>query len=378
MPQFASSTPIRRTTLGIRWSYLSTLPNMSDTSPLSSTVEEQALHKPDRELGTAIRWYRPRLPKEVLASLNRKSDFKGFLQTGGYLLTITATGWLFVWCCFEHPWFAVPALFLHGACCAFLINGFHELVHDSVFKTRWLNRFFLNIFSFLGWYNHIGFWASHSEHHRFTLHPPDDLEVVLPQQATLKMILRFGIVDFNGLRWIIPATLRSARGHLGGEWDTYLFTKRKPEMRKALHRWAAIVLAGHALIAIVSIATGYWPILIAVSFGRFFGSGIQFLCNATQHIGLVDEYPDFRVCCRTFELDPVLRFLYWNMNYHTEHHMFAGVPCYNLRRLHRLIKNEMPESTRGLIQTWKQISQILKRQKDDPTYQFVPKVPLGE
>jgi fatty acid desaturase len=135
------------------------------------------------------------------------------------------------------------------------------------------------------------------------------------------------------------------------------------------------VLAGHTAIAIASIATGYWPVFIAVSFGRFFGSGLQFLCNATQHIGLVDEYPDFRVCCRTFELNPVLRFLYWNMNYHTEHHMFAGVPCYNLRRLHLLIKDEMPPCTNGLIATWQQIGWILRKQKEDPNFQFVPSLP---
>jgi len=99
------------------------------------------------------------------------------------------------------------------------------------------------------------------------------------------------------------------------------------------------------------------------------------MCNATQHIGLTDEYPDFRVCCRTFTLNPVLQFLYWHMNYHTEHHIYAGVPCYNLARLHRLIQSEMPESTHGLIATWKQISWILKRQEEDPTYQFVPKLP---
>ena len=335
------------------------------------------LTKPERQTGTAVRWYRPRLSKEVLADLNRKNNFKAFLQTGGFLATIIATGTLFVGLSLRHSWWAIPALFLHGACCAFLINGFHELVHDSVFKSKRLNRLFLEIFSFLGWYNHIGFWASHSEHHRFTLHPPDDLEVVLPQQVTLKSILKFGIVDYNGLRWVVPATLRVAKGNLSGEWETYLFTKKKQEMRAAFHRWAKFVLVGHSLIAVVSIATGYWPVFVAVSFGRFFGAGIQFLCNATQHVGLVDEYPDFRVCCRTFTLNPVLRFLYWDMNYHTEHHMFAGVPCYNLGRLHNLIKDEMPACTNGLIETWRQISWILVKQKQDPSFQFVPKVPQG-
>lgn len=297
------------------------------------------------------------------------------MQTGGYLGLLVLTGSLFVYLCFHYPWLAFPALLLHGACCAFLINGFHELVHDSVFKTKWLNEFFLRIFSFLGWYNHIGFWASHSEHHRFTLHPPDDLEVVLPQQVNLKSILKWGIVDYRGLKGVIPGTLRTAQGHLGGEWDQYLFTKKKPEMRPALHRWARTVLIGHFLIAFSCLATGYWPVIIAISFGRFFGAGFQFLCNATQHIGLVDEYPDFRVCCRTFYLGPVVQFLYWHMNYHTEHHMFAGVPCYNLALLHRYIKAEMPACPNGLVETWRQINWILERQKEDPSYQFVPEIP---
>lgn len=344
-------------------------------SPEELLPEQGPIQKPERPAGTQVRWYRPKLSKEELASLNKRSDLLGFAQTLGYLGVLAGTGTAFVWAALHLPLLAVPLLFVHGACCAFLINGFHELVHDSVFKTRKLNTFFLHIFSFLGLYNHIAFWASHTEHHKFTLHPPDDLEVVLPQQVTLKALLRYGLIDINGLRWVIPGLLSTARGNLHGEWETYLFTKIKPGMRPALHRWARIVLIGHGLIAVAAIATGLWPIILAVTFGRFFGAGVQFLCNATQHIGLVDEYPDFRVCCRTFYLNPVLQFLYWHMNYHTEHHMYAGVPCYKLGRLHRRIRHEMPTPTRGLIQTWRQIHQILKRQAADPSYQYMPKLP---
>jgi fatty acid desaturase len=81
------------------------------------------------------------------------------------------------------------------------------------------------------------------------------------------------------------------------------------------------------------------------------------------------------VCCRTFYLNPVLQFLYWHMNYHTEHHMYAGVPCYNLGRLHRRIRHEMPPCPRGLIQTWREIRDILRRQAEDPSYQHFPSLP---
>ena len=105
------------------------------------------------------------------------------------------------------------------------------------------------------------------------------------------------------------------------------------------------------------------------------GAWLQFLCNATQHVGLQDDVPDFRLCCRTFYLNPFLQFIYWHMNYHTEHHMYAAVPCYKLGKLHHIIEDEMPYCTSGLIETWKQISKIMERQKKEPGYQYVPLLP---
>ena len=76
-----------------------------------------------------------------------------------------------------------------------------------------------------------------------------------------------------------------------------------------------------------------------------------FLCNNTQHVGLQDNVPDFRLCTRTILLNLVVRFLYWHMNFHIEHHMYAAVPCYNLGRLHEAIKHNLPRSPNGLLET---------------------------
>jgi fatty acid desaturase len=74
-------------------------------------------------------------------------------------------------------------------------------------------------------------------------------------------------------------------------------------------------------------------------------------------------------------LNPFLRFLYWHMNYHTEHHMYAAVPCYNLGRLHALIMPDLPHCPHGLLEAWKQIISILEKQEQDPTYQFKAELP---
>ena len=102
---------------------------------------------------------------------------------------------------------------------------------------------------------------------------------------------------------------------------------------------------------------------------------MYYLINNTQHTVLVDNTNDFRLCCRTIELNPVFRFLYWKMNYHTVHHMYPGVSCYKLADLHKAIEHDLPVSTSGIYETWKQIISILNQQLIEPEYQFVQILP---
>jgi fatty acid desaturase len=126
-------------------------------------------------------WYKCPISREDLATLNQRSDWKGLAHTLGHLGLLVLSGGAAWFAVGRAPWYVVLVLlYLHGAFYAFLLNGFHELVHRTVFKTRALNTFCLQIFSFLGYQNPVMFWASHQEHDKYRLHPPDDLEVVLP------------------------------------------------------------------------------------------------------------------------------------------------------------------------------------------------------
>ena len=73
--------------------------------------------------------------------------------------------------------------------------------------------------------------------------------------------------------------------------------------------------------------------------------------------------PDFRLCTRTVILNPFFRFLYWHMNYHIEHHMYAAVPCYRLGKLHAAIKSDLPHCPQGLYEAWTEIAAILEPTK---------------
>ena len=54
--------------------------------------------------------------------------------------------------------------------------------------------------------------------------------------------------------------------------------------------------------------------------------------------------------------------------------MFAGVPCYNLKKLHHLLVEDMPE-LRTLFGAWREMRETWQRQKADPDYFFDTPLP---
>jgi fatty acid desaturase len=323
-----------------------------------------------------IPWYRTPLASADFKSLHQRSDWLGALQTGGYLGVLTLTGTAAFLAAGRLPIPVVLLLILlHGMMYAFLINAVHELVHGTVFRTRFLNAFFLRVFAFLAKNNFRMIEESHARHHRYTLHQPDDLEVVLPAgQVLLKHFLLTGIINPMAVWPSFSSTIRFARDRFEGEWELTLFPPGSPA-RRATVRWARILLAGHGLILVVSLYFHLWLIPVLITLGPFYGGWLQSACNGTQHVGLQDDVSDFRLCCRSFTINPVLQFLYWHMNYHIEHHMYAAVPCYRLGRLHRLIQHDLAPCPHGVIETWKEIAAIQKIQQTNPAYEHVALLP---
>jgi len=308
-------------------------------------------HEHDHDHGNErIPWHRTKIDKRLLQELNQRSDAKGLWQAGGHLLLLLASGSLAVWSAGVWPWWAtLGVVWIHGTFWSFLLNGFHELIHGTVFKSKKLNNVFLNIFSFLGQYNPVLFWASHTEHHKYTLHPPRDLEVVLPVEFSVKGFLRCAFFNVRGVMHNLKQHGRLSFGRLKGEWEHHLFPAQAKEKKRDLVRWARIILFGHsaiilalATLAIVTQSPRWAVAILVTSLAPYFGGWLLFLLNNTQHVGLTDKVPDFRLCSRTIYVNRFFEFLYWNMNYHIEHHMYAGVPCYNLRKMHRAIAHELP------------------------------------
>ena len=340
-----------------------------------------------------VEWYRSPIPGKRLRELSRRSDAQGWFQAGGHLALFCLTGALVFHFWSLQLWGAfLLALFCHGTVTSFF-SGIapHELGHGTVFRTKRLNKIFLHIFSLIGWFDTYDYNMSHTYHHRYTLHPEGDREVLLPIEPTLASTFMLQMFTVNlltrrgrtfskgGLIDNVITSLRTALGlndpgaAPGTDWVRALHEDQPEEYRKTV-LWSRILILFHGSILVIAIATGLWVLPLIFTTAVFTANWLGYFVGLPQHCGLMDEVNDFRKSVRSMRLNPLFSFLYWRMEWHIEHHMYAGVPCYNLGRLYEEIADDMPEP-RSLIGAWKEMRMVWKRQKEEPDYQFDTPLP---
>ena len=298
-----------------------------------------------------ISWYRTPLAPGMLATLSGRSDLRGWLQAGGHLLLLLATGALAL-ALFRHghELLALPALLLHGGCYGFLgwAGAGHELSHRTVFRSRRLNDGFLALFAFLSWNNPVYFRASHSRHHQKTVHAEADFEVRLPQTTKPGDWLWAVTLDVPALIRAVRIVAENARNIVKGPAGRLLFADPSAPARRELVRTARWTLGGHSALALAFVATGNWELLLLVTVAPFIGDWPGKLLALAQHYGMEGNVDDFRRNSRTVLLHPACAWLYWQMNYHIEHHMYPAVPFHQLKRLRETIAHDLPAPTVGL------------------------------
>ncbi len=87
-----------------------------------------------------------------------------------------------------------------------------------------------------------------------------------------------------------------------------------------------------------------------------------------QHGGLAENVLDHRLNSRTVYMNPVSRFIYLNMNYHVEHHMYPMVPYHRLPELHEKIKHDLPEPSPSILAAYREVLPALWRQLRNEEY----------
>ena len=338
---------------------------MGNRYVLSKESSERALAKGLAEAN----WYRTPVPKTTLRQLLERRDGPAIRDTVVWFTLIFAAGyWAYSW---RGRWWAILPFAIYGALYASSSDSrWHESGHGTAFKTDWMNNALYEIASFMVMRESTIWRWSHTRHHSDTIIVGRDPEIQVPRPPNLVELAK-KFVGLGNFPRYWGSILRHSLGRMSESEKDFV-----PETEySSLFIRARIYLLIYAFV--VGVASYYQTILplMFVVLPTFYGSWLMNIYSLTQHAGLAENVLDHRLNCRTVYMNPMNRFLYWNMNYHLEHHMFPLVPYYNLPRLHELVKWDMPKPYRGLLAAFREIIPTVLRQVADPGYYVRRKLP---
>ncbi len=269
--------------------------------------------------------------REVLLT---RSDGPGLLRFAFHAGAILALGTLIA---LGAPfWFLL--LPVQGILIIFLFTTMHECIHDTAFKSSFLNRSVSVLCGFViiippAWFRYF-----HFAHHRHTHEPGLDPELQSPKPQNIFSYVR----HVSGLPvWAsnIRALVTNAMGRNADK-----FVPPKGKARVTFE--ARLMLTIYFLIASASVLWGstllIWtwivPALLGQPFLRLFLLAEHTAC---PHVENMFENT------RTTFTTRLVRMIAWNMPFHAEHHALPTVPFHKLPMLHRAVREHLKVTADG-------------------------------
>lgn len=307
-------------------------------------------------------WYAPPVPKRQMRELLARRDGPAIRDTLLWFALIAGSGLcgFLLW----GTWWAVLPFAVYGVLYASTSDSrWHEAGHGTAFRTDWMNNVLYEIASFMVLRESTRWRWSHARHHSDTLIVGRDPEIAVTRPPKLFALLLklFGVnTTFNFHRLV----LLHCTGRLTAEEKTFI---PESDYGKVIARAYFYVIIYASVVGLAIYGGSILPLMF-IGLPAVYGSWLQFIYGHTQHAALAENVLDHRLNSRTIYMNGVNRYLYWEMNYHVEHHIFPLVPYHNLARLHELVKDHMPMPYGGLAEAWREIIPAVFRQWKDPTY----------
>jgi fatty acid desaturase len=260
-----------------------------------------------------------------LRALCATSNARGALQFLSHLGAVALVG-LWLWQS-RASWRAVPLFALQGILLNFLYAGQHELSHWTVFRTAWLNEWAGRLIGFLMFYPRTFDQLQHIAHHRYTQDWNKDGELMRDRYRLSSYLWWMSGVTYWYTRW-----RRILRFSAGIVTEPYIASARRTELSRE-SRWH---LLGYAVILLTSLWLRTW-LAVVVWLGPMLAMKfVHQMQNTIEHLGLPHE-DNVLVNTRSTRTNPLMRWLGWQMQYHTAHHAFPGVPFHRLRELNGIV-----------------------------------------
>tara|TARA_B110000483_G_scaffold57847_1_gene72375 strand:- start:48 stop:1052 length:1005 start_codon:yes stop_codon:yes gene_type:complete len=325
-----------------------------------SKYSYESIENQDQNMKT---WFKPKIDPKTLKELTKRKDSPGWINTITYFAVLIMSGYIafLSW----GTWWALPAFFIYGTIYAFSNARWHEYGHRSVFKTRWLNDLFYYISSFFSYFEPVSWRWSHTHHHSRTIHQDIDYEIQVSRPSNLLDLFFFDLFGIKRVYFEFKKILLHSFGIM-----TPVALDCVPENQRSKMIWSSRIFILIKLVFIMWALSieSFLPLMFVV-LPNMYGSPIFQMTTMLQHGGLRADTWDHRESTRTFLVNPIHGWLlYFNMQYHVEHHLFPQVPFYNLPKLHKIIKDELPEPNRGFISALTEMIPAILKQSKDPKY----------
>jgi Na+-transporting NADH:ubiquinone oxidoreductase subunit F len=314
-------------------------------------------------------WYQSPVPRETMRGLLQRRDGPAIRDTILWFALILGAG--FMTYALWGSWWAILPYMIYSVLYASTSDSrWHEAGHGTAFKTDWMNNALYEIASFMVMRESIVWRWSHTRHHSDTIIVGRDPEIAVPRPPDLKgMVMSF--FNLRNYRKYYSQIVMHSLGRMFAEEKMYIPETEFPKVYRRARVYVAIYLVG---IGLSIWSRSILPLLL-VGLTNIFGTWLLVTYGYTQHAGLAENVLDHRLNCRTVYMCWIHRYLYWNMNYHVEHHMFPLVPYHALPRLHAAVKDDCPTPYPSLFSAWREIVPTVLKQVRDPGYHVKRQLP---
>ena len=285
--------------------------------------------------------------RKRLRALMRRTDVHAWMYLLRHAVILAVTGYL-VYLSVDSIFF-VPAMCLHGVGIVHLFSPQHEFAHRTAFRTRWLNDFFGWVFGAIIMLPNVYFRWEHTAHHSYTQSRLRDPELI-PQPKNL-----FGYFLYLSSLPYWWGFLKPFVIHLCAiiTREEKLFLPRTERWKVIVEAWAMLLIyasIGACMVIYDTSAPVYYWLL-----PRFLAEPYMRMVRMSEHVGRPVNNTDLLENTRTTLVNPLFRWLAWNMPYHAEHHLSPSVPFHALPAFYNEIKQHHKKIAHGYFGAHKDI-----------------------
>ena len=316
-------------------------------------------------------WYKPKVDRELMKQFMARSNGLAALHVASWFAALAVFGYLahLSW----GSWWAIPAFAVYGVLYGSMSDSrWHETGHRTAFRTKWLNDVVYYIASFMVFREPETWRWSHARHHSDTIIVGRDAEIAfkrnVPFYKHILELFSFGAFPAELKQWI-----QNAFGKITNNQKDF-----QPPETFHISKWASRVYLSILIATVVfSWRIGSFEPMMFIGLPSIYGHWFVVTLGVTQHAGLAENTTDHRLNTRTIYMGPLNRWIYWNMNYHVEHHIYPSVPFHQLKNLHEAVKDQLAPPYKSTLSALREVVYALRRQAKDENFYIQRQLPTS-